>query len=271
MIGSKLSVDMHVATCDTPMARNIMLAVERGRLKVEAMVATPYAAGLSTLVDDEAEMGATVIDMGGGTTSVGVFSAGILCISTPLGVGGHHVTMDVARGLTMRMSDAERLKALHAPALRRQRMSVRCSPSSRWARMAEMTPASDAKIEPDAHHPTARGKKSSNWCATGWCAQVFGAETGRRIVLTGGAAQLTGLTDMVRRVISPHVRIGRPVGVQGLPDSAKSPAFAATVGLLIYPQFARIEHFEPTRSITNWALTGTGYFARMGNWLRESF
>ncbi len=99
----------------------------------------------------------------------------------------------------------------------------------------------------------------------------FGPEAGRRIILTGGGAQLSGLTDMVRRVLSPHVRIGRPVGVQGLPDSAKSPAFAATVGMLIYPQFARIEHFEPTRSASLWNLAGGGYIGRVGTWLRESF
>ncbi len=67
------------------------------------MVATPYAAGLSTLIDDEADMGATVIDCGGGTTSVGVFSGGALVHLDALAVGGHHITMDIARGLTMRV------------------------------------------------------------------------------------------------------------------------------------------------------------------------
>ena len=74
MVGHELGLDLHLATCDSAAARNLMLVIERCHLRVEAMVATPYAAGLSTLVDDEAELGAAVVDFGGGSTSVGVFS-----------------------------------------------------------------------------------------------------------------------------------------------------------------------------------------------------
>ena len=78
MVGEKLGVDMHVVSADQNAVRNLMLAVERCHLDVEAVVATPYAAGLAALVDDEAEMGAAVIDLGGGTTSIGVFAGGHL-------------------------------------------------------------------------------------------------------------------------------------------------------------------------------------------------
>ena len=77
-----------------------MLAVERCHLDVEAVVATPYAAGLAALVDDEAEMGAVVIDFGGGTTSIGVFAGGHLVHTDAVAVGGNHITMDIARGLS---------------------------------------------------------------------------------------------------------------------------------------------------------------------------
>ena len=95
---------------------------------------------------------------------------------------------------------------------------------------------------------------------------------GMRIVLTGGACQLTGMAEAARRILSPHVRIGRPLGVQGLPESAKSPAFATAVGLLVFPQVAGLEHFEPKR-MRMLAPTGTGdgYIARVGRWLRDSF
>src|SRR6202051_2218429 len=76
MVGHDLGVDLHLATCDSAAARNLMLVIERCHLRVEAMVATPYAAGLSTLVDDEAELGAAVVDFGGGSTTVGGFSGG---------------------------------------------------------------------------------------------------------------------------------------------------------------------------------------------------
>ncbi|RUP15432.1 MAG: cell division protein FtsA, partial [Methylobacterium sp.] len=117
MIGEALSVDLHVVTSELAAARNVMLAVEHCHLGVEAVIATPYAAGLSALVDDEAEMGVCVVDMGGGTTSVGVFSGGHLVHVDALAVGGHHVTMDIARGLSTRMAAAERLKTLYGSAL----------------------------------------------------------------------------------------------------------------------------------------------------------
>ena len=91
-----------------------------------------------------------------------------------------------------------------------------------------------------------------------------------RVVLTGGASQLVGLTDLASRILKRPVRIGRPLGIAGLPDAAKGPAFAVAAGLLVYPQAAHLEHFEPRR--TRQLMTGTGgYMARVGRWLRESF
>ena len=113
MIGDELGAEMHVASCDAAAARNLMLAIERCHLRVAAMVATPYAAGLSTLVDDEVEMGAALIDFGGGSTTVGVFVGGRLVHVDAVAVGGNHVTMDVARGLSVSLTDAERLKTLY--------------------------------------------------------------------------------------------------------------------------------------------------------------
>ena len=117
MVGDELGADMHVLSCDAAAARNLMLAVERCHLTVDAMVATPYAAGLAALADDEAELGAALIDMGAGTTSVSVFSGGHLTHVDAFAVGGHHVTMDVARGLGITLADAERLKTLYGGCL----------------------------------------------------------------------------------------------------------------------------------------------------------
>ena len=88
-------------------------------------------------------------------------------------------------------------------------------------------------------------------------------------MLTGGASQLTGLSDLAAGILNRQVRIGRPLGIAGLPEAAKGPAFAAVAGLLVYPQFAYLEHCEPRK--TRQLMTGTNYFARVGRWLRESF
>ncbi len=80
---------------------------------------------------------------------------------------------------------------------------------------------------------------------------------------------MTGLPERAARILNGRVRISRPLGVAGLPESAKGPAFAVAAGLLVYPQAAHLEHFEPRR--TRQLMTGTGYIARVGRWLRESF
>ena len=97
----------------------------------------------------------------------------------------------------------------------------------------------------------------------------FRAEPRGRVVLTGGASQLTGLPELAAQVLGRQVRIGRPLGISGLPDEAKGPAFAVATGLLVYPQAAHLEHFEPRR--TRHSAAGGGYIARVGQWLRESF
>jgi cell division protein FtsA len=91
------------------------------------------------------------------------------------------------------------------------------------------------------------------------------------VILTGGASQLTGLPDLASRILGRPVRIGRPLGIAGAPEAAKGPAFAVAAGLLVYPQAAHLEHFEPRRKRQLMTGTGGGYFSRVGRWLRESF
>jgi cell division protein FtsA len=270
MVGEKLGVDMHVVTCDQNAARNLMLAVERCHLDIEAVVATPYAAGLSALVDDEAEMGVVVVDCGGGTTSVGVFAGGHLVHTDAVAVGGNHVTMDIARGLSTSLAHAERLKTLYGSTIATasderetvavasvdedDRDAVNHVPKSHLVRIIR------PRVEEILELVRDRLKQSG-----------FSAETGRRVVLTGGGAQLTGLPELARSLLSKQVRIGRPLGVQGLPEAAKGPSFAAPVGLLVYPQVAALEHFVP-RPAAAFMGTGTdGYLSRMGRWIKDSF
>ena len=269
MIGDELGADMHVVGCDAAAARNLVLAIERCHLSIEAMVATPYAAGLSVLVDDEAELDVALIDFGGGTTSVGVFAGGHLTHVDAIAVGGNHVTTDIARGLTTRLSDAERLKTLHGT----------CITSGSDERESIAVPqVGDDQDQPN-HLPKShlvriirpRVEEILELVRDRLAAAGFAPHAGRRLVLTGGACQLTGMTEAARRILSPQVRIGRPLGIQGLPESAKSPGFAASVGLLIYPQVASVEHFEPRREGAMQATGTDGYMSRVSRWLKDSF
>lgn len=271
MVGEVLGVDLHVVTGEAAAARNLMLAVEHCHLGVEAVIATPYASGLSVLTDDDAEMGCVVIDMGAGTTSWGVFSGGHVVHIDAIAVGGHHVTMDVARGLTTRVSTAERLKLLHG--------GVIAGPSD------ERDMISVPQLEGDGDHngvhqvPRAqlvriirpRIEEILELVRDRLSHAGLASQAGRRVVLTGGASQLAGLPEIAQRILGGQVRIGRPLGIKGLPDAAKGPAFSAAVGLLVYPQVAQLEHFE-TRGAGFLAGAGhDGYFSRVGRWIRESF
>ena len=166
MIGDELGADMHVVGCDAAAARNLMLAIERCHLQVEALVATPYAAGLSVLVDDEAELDVALIDMGGGTTSVGVFAGGHLAHVDAVAVGGNHVTTDIARGLTTRLSDAERLKTLHGTCIASasdERETHRGAAGRRRAR----PPRTICRNRISSASSARGSRRSWNWCATG--------------------------------------------------------------------------------------------------------
>jgi cell division protein FtsA len=271
MVGETLGVDLHIVSCDPLAAHNLMLAVERGHLAVEALVATPYASALSTLCDDEAELGAVVLDIGGGTTSLAVFHQGHLVHADAIAVGGNYITLDIARGLSMRLDDAEKLKCRFASCIEteadsRDILSIRQvgaddRDQSHAMPLGHLTRIVRPRADEIIDFVRERLEKAG-----------FRISRGQHVILTGGTAQLGGLADLARRAFGTQVRLARPVGVQGLPEAAKSPAFAAAVGLLVYPQVAGRESFEAGRGAGGLPLTGTGgYIARVGQWLRDSF
>ena len=99
----------------------------------------------------------------------------------------------------------------------------------------------------------------------------FADHASRRLVLTGGASQLNGLADLARAIISPQARMGRPLGVEGLPETAKSPVFATAVGLMVYPQAAGFEHLGSKDGAIRDDAPDDGYVARVRRWLKQSF
>ncbi|KEY00390.1 cell division protein FtsA [Brucella inopinata BO1] len=270
MLGDSLGVDMHVLTADAAPLRNLELCINRCHLSVEAIVATPYASGLAALVGDEAEMGAACIDMGGGTTTISVFSEGKFIHADAVAIGGYHVTMDVARGFSTRMEDAERLKVMYGSAL----------PSAADDRdLISVPPIGDDERDVPNQYPRsvltriirARVEETLELVRDRLNQSGLGHIVGKRVVLTGGASQLPGMPEAARRILARNVRIGRPLGIAGLPEAAKGAAFAATVGLLIYPQVAGIEE-RSVKAASSGLMTGTGgRIQRVGQWLRESF
>ena len=270
MVARQFGVDMNVVTLDATVARNLMLVVERCHLNVEAMAASPYVAGLSVLTDDEADLGAAVIEMGAGTTTIATYSAGRFVHANGFAVGGHHITMDLARGLSACIADAERIKTLYGTVLTggsdaRELMSVPSAGDDREREVPQIV--SRATIANIVRH---RAEEIFEMIRDRLADSPFAAEPKARVVLSGGASQLSGLVELGAQVLGRPVRIGRPLGFGRLPNEAKSASFAVPTGLLVYPQYAHLEHVEPRH--TRQLRTGTdGYLGKVGRWLREGF
>jgi cell division protein FtsA len=268
MLARRFGLDMHLATADLGACRNLMLVIERCHLDIEAMVASAYASGLSTLADDEADVGAAVIDFGAGTTTLAVFGDGRFVHADGFALGGNHVTMDMARGLSIGLQSAERIKTLYGSVMAggSDDRDLIALPAVR----GEDAPGSVSRaMLTNIIRP--RVEEILEMVRDRLATSPFSAEPRGRIVLTGGGSLLTGLADLAARVLGRPVSLGRPLGIAGMPDVAKGPAFAAAAGLLVYPQAAHLEHFEARSTTRQQRAPSGGYVARVGRWLRESF
>ncbi len=233
MVGETLGVGIHLVTAETNALKNMASCIERSHLDVAALCLDSYAAGLATLVEDEMDLGCTVINMGGGVTSFAVFAGGALVYADAVPVGGMHVTSDIAQGLTTSLSDAERLKNLYGHAL---------ATSSDENEMLEVPQiGEDANAQPN-HVPRSllvgiiqpRLEEIMELVRARLDDSSVNALAGRRVVLTGGASQLPGVRDLTQTVLNKQVRLGKPIRISGLADAVSGPAFATTAGLLTY-------------------------------------
>ncbi len=265
--GDMLGVTMHLLTADSGPVRNLELCVNRAHLAVAGLVATPFASGLSALVSDEAELGAACIDFGGGTTSIGIFAGGKFIHGAVLPVGGQHITLDIARGLSIGRDDAERLKVMHGSAL-----ALAGDDHDVIVTQAIGAAPGDTPLQvPRAllsRIIAARMEETLEMVRDAIVASGHGQVIGKRLIITGGGAQLTGLPDLARRILGRNPRIGRPLGIAKLPETAKGPAFAAMAGLAIQPQLSTFD--MNTRDASGRGLL-TGTLGRVGAWFRDNF
>lgn len=266
MFGDNLGVGVHVVTAAQGPLQNLELSIENCHLRVAGRVFSAYAAGLSCLVTDEMSLGATVIDMGGGVTSIAVFSEGALVHTDTINIGGDHITRDVAAGLSTSVRHAERLKTMHGsaipgPADERELISVPL--------MGE-DDADDANQTPRAQLTRIvqpRLEETFELIRERLSASGIADRLGRRVVLTGGASQMTGLREFAGRVLERQVRLGRPLKMQGLAEIASGPAFAACAGLVHFAQSGGHEGDAPQPLATQGRSSA---FGRFGAWVKEN-
>ena len=266
MAGERLAVDMHVLSVSGPPLRNLARCVRRCDLELAGVVTAPYAAALSSLVEDEQELGAACLDMGAGATGVSIFLRRQLIFADAARVGGMHVTRDVAEAFAVDAGLAERLKTVHGGVVATgldDRELISAPPIgapeghdrriSRAALIGVIRPRVEEILEEARALLEAAG---------------FDQLPSRRIVLTGGASQLPGLEDLARRVLGQRVRVGRPLRISGLPGSAAGPEFSAAVGLAAYAMRPQDEvwDFETTA-----APSGATRLRRAVRWFRDNW
>lgn len=268
MYGERLGVAIHIIAAATGPVRNLQTVVNRCHLDIESRVVSPYASGLACLVDDEKELGVTCIDMGGGTTSLAVFLAGQLVHTDVIPVGGHHVTNDIARGLSTPLSYAERMKTLYgsaipSPADDREMLKVplvgededgASNQVPRSMLIQIIQPRLEETFELVRSHLEQGG---------------FDKMAGRRVVLTGGASQMQGVRDLAGLVLDKQVRLGRPVGFHGLPEATGGPAFSSCGGLIRYA----LSHapVSARKGRASGAEASGSRLGRLGSWFKSNF
>ena len=263
MICDTIAAKLHMLDAAQASLLNLGATLLRCDLVVEELVSAPFAGGLATLVEDEKQLGATVIDMGGGTTSIAVFGEGHLIHTAQIPVGGWNVTNDLARGLSTPIAHAERLKTLHG--------GVLGAPDDE----KEWLPVPQVGEEEDqiARVPRAmvigiirpRLEETFELVKDRLESAGLSSEIGRRVVLTGGASQLVGVRELAGRVLERQVRLGRPHPVRGMPETASGPAFAAPLGLLAWGA----GEGRPMLDLLPGLDRPSGIFRRFVNWLRD--
>ena len=264
MAGVRLEAKALIVTGAVSSAQNIIKCAQRTGLNVSDIVPQPLASALAVLSEDEKELGVCLVDVGGGTTDIAIFSNGAIVHTAVLSLGGNHLTNDVAVGLRTPTHEAERIKKQYGCAMASmvdkgetiEVPSVGGGPARVLSRqiLAEIVEPRVEEIFMLVQHEIQK------------CGMEELLASG--IVITGGSTLLHGMPEMAEEVLGMPVRRGVPRGVGGLVDVVKGPQFATAVGLVQYgarqaeasPHF-RIREENVYRKVRN----------RMQKWLGEIF
>ncbi|MEC3861952.1 cell division protein FtsA [Mesobacterium sp. TK19101] len=242
-VGQVLATDMHMVTVDAQAIQNLAYCVKRCDLELAGIASSAYASGISALVEDEQELGAACIDMGGGATSVSVFLRKHMIYTDSVRMGGDHVTGDISMGLQVPAATAERIKTFYGGLVATGRDDSEMikiggetgdwEHDRRTVSRAELIGIMRPRVEEILEEVRARLDAAG-----------FDHLPSQQIVLTGGASQIPGLDGLASKVLGQQVRLGRPMRVHGLPQAATGPGFASAVGLCLFAAHPQDEWWD---------------------------
>ncbi|MFP3014390.1 MAG: cell division protein FtsA [Arsenophonus sp.] len=268
--GVRMQAKVHLITCNNDRAKNIVKAVERCGLKVDQLIFSGLASSNSILTEDERELGVCVIDVGGGTMDIAVYTAGSLRHIKVIPYAGNIVTSDIAYAFGTPPGDAEIIKVRYGCALgsiiskdenievpsvggrpprRLQRQTLAEIIEPRYKELLSLVNDEILKLQ-----ELLRQQGVKHHLAAG-------------IVLTGGGAQIHGMVECAQKVFRTHVRIGKPLNIIGLTDYAQEPNCSTVVGLLHHEKQT---NFENETEIDKRKLVSS-LFSKITSWLRKEF
>jgi cell division protein FtsA len=265
--GRSLASDMHMLTVDEHVVQNVLYCVKRCDLELAGVASSAYMSGVSSLVEDEQELGAACIDLGGGTTSLSIFMKKHMIYADAVRMGGCHITNDIAVGLSVPTATAERIKTVfggvHATGMDDRELIQIGGESGDWEKdrrtvsRAELIGIMRPRVEEILEEVRDRLDAAG-----------FEHMPSQQIVLTGGGSQIPGIDGLANRVLGAQVRLSRPMRVHGLPQAASGPDFAGVVGLTLFAAHPQDEWWDfdiPTESYPSRSLR------RAVRWFRDNW
>jgi len=263
MCGVRLEARVHMVTGAVSAAQNIVKCIRRCGLEVDDLVLEQLSSSYSVLGEDEKELGVCLVDIGGGTTDLAVFTEGAIRHTAVIPIAGDQVTNDIAVALRTPTQYAERIKIQYACALTQlagsgetiEVPSIGERPARRLSRqtLAEVVEPRYEELLTLIHAELRR---------SGFEDLVAGG-----VVMTGGSAKMDGLIELAEEVFHMPVRLGIPQYVTGLEEAVRNPVYATGVGLLIYARqhrFANRPHLSESRGLAS-------VLGRMKSWFQGNF
>ncbi|MDO9066191.1 MAG: cell division protein FtsA, partial [Chloroflexota bacterium] len=259
MLGFRLEVEAHIVTGSTTSIQNLVRCVERAGVQVGDMVLQPLASSQTALSNEEKEMGVVLADIGGGTTDIAIFMEGSIWHSVVLPVGGNHLTNDIAVGLRTSAAAAEEAKISYGHAIAAAvdptetvELATFGSRDRQIIERRRLAQIIQARVEEIFGLILNEVKRSG-----------YEGLLPAGVVLAGGTAALHGISDLGREYMQLPVRVGYPRGVSGLVDTISGPAYATSIGLLLWSQAQGI-----TNPVAPPPPPGRSLVAKVGEWLR---
>ena len=260
MSGVRLEAKVHLVTCAVNAAQNIEKCIERCGLEVHDVILEQLASSYSVLTDDERDLGVCLVDIGGGTTDIAVFTDGAIRHTAVIPIAGDQVTNDIAMALRTPTQNAEDIKIKYACALTQL---ARPDETIKVPGVGDK-PAKELSRQALAEVVEPRYDELFTWIQAELRRSGFEDLVAAGIVLTGGAAKMEGVIELAEEIFHMPVSLGSPRNVAGLKDIVRNPVYATGVGLLLYAK--QREEESPSRKSR-----GRGSFTRVKKWLSENF